>query len=91
VFNGDRSVGRIYQIDAYPGLEAWFWGLGVEAQLSGKKTVPAGADARGRDDSVQGRICRVEDGAWFPRYSCSWRHNGINSPCVRASRNRPYF
>jgi hypothetical protein len=27
VFNGDRSVGRIYQIDAYPGLEARFWAL----------------------------------------------------------------
>jgi hypothetical protein len=37
VFDGDRSVGLIYQIDAHPGSEAWFWGRGVEAQLSGKK------------------------------------------------------
>jgi hypothetical protein len=90
VFDGNWSVGRIYQIDTYPDSEAWFWGLGVEAQLSGKKRYGRGTREAAMA-SISGRICRMEGGAWFLRYSCSWRHDGINSRCVRASRNNPYF
>jgi hypothetical protein len=35
--NGDRTVGRIYKLDEFPGRERWLWGLDVEAHLDGVK------------------------------------------------------
>src|SRR5260370_34187986 len=34
VFDGDRSVGRVYCLDAQAGNETWFWG--VSFQLTGR-------------------------------------------------------
>jgi hypothetical protein len=42
VFDGERSVGRIYRVNA--SAEAWFWG--VSFQLTGRKSYGARAVAR---------------------------------------------
>src|SRR3979490_3205959 len=36
VFDGDRDVGRIYQVNDFPGRESWFWG--VSFQITHRKS-----------------------------------------------------
>ena len=36
VFDGERCVGRVYQVNDRPGRESWFWG--VSFQLTGRKS-----------------------------------------------------
>src|SRR5260370_3470344 len=48
VFDGDRSVGRVYCVDAQAGNETWFWG--VSFQLTGRKSY----GLRGGSGAAQG-------------------------------------
>jgi hypothetical protein len=82
VFDGDRRVGRIFQIDAYPGSEAWFWGLiiSVEAQLGGKKRY-------GREPTRGPRLAIFACMLW--RTGRPPKRLGIIVPCIPTRASKP--
>jgi hypothetical protein len=52
VFDGtggaERTVGRIFLVNAFAGSETWFWGLSFEFQLTERKSY---GDANSLDDA----------------------------------------